>query len=305
MIGGRLLFSTTAAFCIDWRADRTVTMVPRNRRPRGRGQRRDMRPFAGRSDSAVAVRTSDVGRAETGKQWTIKLKYRYMTRNPTKYGSHHCYWVSKPVPASSLTCSAGVIGLSAALRLQEAGYSVTIVAKDFPVPFETADPHALIDYASPWAGAHNRWVLPVDDLTTRDHELAKETYIHMKQIVASNPECGIAFARGIEYLESPSAEYLALDETKARIVGMENWKRIPNAELPPKVTWGCEYDTWCANPMVYCLFLLRQFVQGGGKTVHAALKNSLDAVSRGPAAAVVNCSGTGFNDPACFPTRGM
>lgn len=49
--------------------------------------------------------------------------------------------------------SAGVIGLSCALLLQEAGYTVTIVARDFPSPFETMDPITKINFTSPWGGA--------------------------------------------------------------------------------------------------------------------------------------------------------
>jgi len=51
------------------------------------------------------------------------------------------------------TSRAGVIGITSAIRLQEAGYTVTIVARDFPGPFETMDPVAHINYASAWAGA--------------------------------------------------------------------------------------------------------------------------------------------------------
>lgn len=50
-------------------------------------------------------------------------------------------------------CSAGVIGLSTALLLQQARYTVTIVARDFPGPFETFDPVKKINYTSPWGGA--------------------------------------------------------------------------------------------------------------------------------------------------------
>jgi glycine/D-amino acid oxidase-like deaminating enzyme len=52
-----------------------------------------------------------------------------------------------------ISSSAGVIGLSSALLLQQARYAVTIVARDFPGPFETMDPIAKINYTSPWGGA--------------------------------------------------------------------------------------------------------------------------------------------------------
>ncbi|KAL1836056.1 hypothetical protein VTJ49DRAFT_5630 [Mycothermus thermophilus] len=109
---------------------------------------------------------------------------------------------------------AGVIGLSCALELQKAGYHVTIVARDFPGPFETMDPLEKINYTSPWGGAHNRWVpfhpsLPAH--LCRDHYLSVRTWERMASLYSAHPHtAGITFLMGIEYFEDPGPEYLAI-----------------------------------------------------------------------------------------------
>ncbi|KAL2141832.1 hypothetical protein VTI28DRAFT_1868 [Corynascus sepedonium] len=240
---------------------------------------------------------------------------------------------------------AGVIGLSSAILLQEAGYAVTIVARDFPGPFETMDPNTKINYTSPWGGAHNRWVPPHPSLPShleRDHRFSLRTYARMKQLHASHPgTAGITFLKGIEYLERPGPEYLALSNDKdsnrdRSPLGLPGFRLLSPSEFPAdgRVTWGCEYDTWCVNPMVYCTFLLRRFVHRGGRVVARELRRPeevfflsaadlLGAVSPIPAAwegegvsgkggkvvtiaAVVNASGTGLvPDPNMTVTRGQ
>ncbi|KAL2182439.1 amino acid oxidase [Thermothelomyces heterothallicus CBS 203.75] len=258
---------------------------------------------------------------------------------------------------------AGVIGLSCAVLLQEAGYAVTIVARDFPGPFETTDPTAKINFTSPWGGAHNRWVPPHPSLPShleRDHRFSLRTYARMKQLHDTQPgTAGITFLKGIEYLERPGPEYLALspsgvpassssssssssaDHTADPLPGLPGFRLLSPSEFPAdgRVTWGCEYDTWCVNPMVYCSFLLRRFVRRGGRLLARELQrpeevfslsraelglpplparggessssSSSSSNSRGNdgesvVAAVVNASGTGLvPDPHMTMTRGQ
>lgn len=189
----------------------------------------------------------------------------------------------------------------------------------------------------------NRWVPPhasSPPSTHREHALSLKTYAHMQRLHSAHPQtAGITFLKGIEYLESPGPEYLALDPSSLRLPG--TFRLLPASQFPdPKVTWACEYDTWCVNPMVYCSFLLRRFVHRGGRTV--VLKRGLrapveafslplplpPAAGAGAAAAagaavptpvnpnleavpvavsaVVNASGTGLvPDPAVTVTRGQ
>ncbi|EON98316.1 putative fad dependent oxidoreductase superfamily protein [Phaeoacremonium minimum UCRPA7] len=207
---------------------------------------------------------------------------------------------------------AGVIGLSSAIKLQELGYQVTIVARDLPGPFESVDPKGQINFTSPWGGAHNRWVPPAGGVNdVRDHWYSVETFHAMAALAKAHPEAGITFLKGIEYLEKPGPEYQELTEEKAKELRLIDWRRLKPEELPPKVTWGCEYKTWCVNPAVYCPFLLRRFTFRGGKTVKKEIREPKEIFSMkdlpvsGEISYVVNCSGNGFSDDKVFITRGQ
>ncbi|KAK3996910.1 putative D-amino-acid oxidase [Cladorrhinum sp. PSN332] len=228
---------------------------------------------------------------------------------------------------------AGVTGISAALLLRRAGHAVTIIARDFPAPFETIDPVTQINYTSPWGGAHNRWVppTPTNAHTFLEHSLSLTTYAHMKSLHASNPQTsGITFLPGIEYLESPPPEYLALSAAAAgqasatlkTLQSVSDFRILPPSAFPDaKVTWACAYTTYCVNPMVYLSFLLRRFFHLGGKIVKRELRSAQEVFSLSPLSlfspsagtaggggidAVVNASGTNFNqDPDVFVTRGQ
>ncbi|KAK4132551.1 nucleotide-binding domain-containing protein [Trichocladium antarcticum] len=221
------------------------------------------------------------------------------------------------MPQHVVVVGAGVIGLSCAILLQDAGYAVTIVARDFPRPFETMDPIADINYTSAWGGAHNRWVPPHANSPPsvhREHAMSLRTFAHMKALHAAAPAtAGITFLPGIEYLEAPGPEYLALSaapSTNPNPLSLPGFRLLPPSAFPPdgRVTWACTYDTWCVNPMVYAAFLLRRLALRGARLIHRDLRSPAEAFTLSPPpAAVVNASGTGLvPDPAAATvTRGQ
>jgi hypothetical protein len=185
------------------------------------------------------------------------------------------------------------------------------MARDFPAPFEIIDSQSQLNYTSPWAGAHNRWIPPTNSTETRDHELALITFEHMEQFesMGKSGEAGITFMKGIEYLEDPPQQYVDLTNDKAKALGMKEFRLLDKkTELPPGVEWGCEYRTWCVNPMMYCCFLLRQFVFLGGKTLKREVRDPSEIFAMDEFRSVkkvINCSGVGFGDEKVFPTRGL
>lgn len=225
----------------------------------------------------------------------------------------------QPSRTNTPCLSAGVTGLSCAIQLQEAGHAVTIIARDFPRPFALVDPKAQINFTSPWGGAHNRWVPPpvggqAQSNDLRDHRLALATFRRMRSLQGSNPEAGITFMKGVEYLESPAPEYRALTreggEGSAKTLGLEGFRVLQRSELPDdKVSLGIEYDTWCVNPMVYCSFLLNRIVFRGGRIVRREISRPEEVFEMsdvgGPVKAVINASGMGFGDPKSYIIRGM
>lgn len=223
-------------------------------------------------------------------------------------------------PSHIVVIGAGVTGLSSALELQSAGHRVAVLARDFPAPSALVDPGAQIGYASPWGGAHNRWVPPAGGAAAqheaRDHRLALATFRRMGRLGRSSPGAGITFLRGVEYLEAPGPEHEALaagggGPGSAGQLGIEGFRVLGRDELPDdRVRLGYEYDTWCVNPMVYCSFLLDRFVLRGGRVVRREVRGpdqvfGMDDLGFGPVEMVVNASGTGFGDPKSFIIRGM
>ncbi|OAA76128.1 NAD(P)-binding domain protein [Akanthomyces lecanii RCEF 1005] len=208
---------------------------------------------------------------------------------------------------------AGVIGLTIALQLQTAGFDVLILAKDFPGPFETLDFQTQINFASPWAGAHNGWGrdLPGDEATPedwRDHRCALQTFARMTEIQAKHPEAGLTFVQGFEYFDDPPEHIKNLNDEKAAALGIQDFRLLPREDLPKGVTFGYSFRTWCLNPMVYCCFLLRKFANQGGKMQKRELRSSEEAFAvstHRSARFVVNASGSGFNDDKVFITRGQ
>ncbi|OTB04377.1 hypothetical protein M426DRAFT_320750 [Hypoxylon sp. CI-4A] len=205
---------------------------------------------------------------------------------------------------------AGVVGLSAALRIQATGHDVTIVARDFPSGSETMDAQGQINYTSPWGGAHNRFVPPSTAVEEREHALSLRTFDYMRAVQWRYPEAGITFMKGLEYIETPDEAYRTLTENWARVkLGMQGFRLLRKYELPDGVDWGCEYDTWCVNPMVYCAFLLRKFAFQGGQVLKREVRDPREIFEwhfdLGPVDTLVNASGHGFGDEDVYIVRGQ
>lgn len=230
-------------------------------------------------------------------------------------GTHRCSRVTptrhgfgSAISQTDRLYRAGVIGLSSALRLQADGHQVTIVARDLPGPFETLDPQAQINFTSLWGGAHNRWVPPTNAAEERDHQMSLKTFERMIELHKTNPEAGITFLPGIEYLEDPSDVYKQLTEAKAKTMGMPGFRVLKPEEYPDsRVKLGLTYDTWCVNALVYSMFLMRRFTFQGGRMVKKEVRDPVEVFSLkelGKVDLVVNASGNGFNDENMFITRG-
>ncbi|KAJ3567145.1 hypothetical protein NPX13_g6874 [Xylaria arbuscula] len=202
--------------------------------------------------------------------------------------------------AKVFVIGAGVTGLSCALRIQDAGHSVTIIAKDFPSGFETIDPVTQINYTSPWGGAHNRFILPPPDASpdsqeAREHTMSLATWEKMRALHDRHPEAGITFLKAYDYFEAPEPAQTSLTEAKARVeLGMKGFRFHAKEELPEGVQIGYEYDTWCVNPMVYCAFLLRRFAYRGGKLLKREIREPLEVFEMkelAPFDVLINASG--------------
>lgn len=211
--------------------------------------------------------------------------------------------------APILIIGAGVLGLSTAnaIQAQTPNRRVVIVASELPT-----DASPTPDYASPWAGAHYRPIPGSTPQLRSEAALAKRTFEVMKQIAAEAPEAGVELMSGVEYLEAPTEANLALRRGEEYAGPGDGFRVLGKEELPEGVEWGCEYGTYCVNVPVYCKWLLRRFLEQGGKVMRRKLKSAESAFDEarqdglGEVVMVVNCSGTNFgHDPAVKITRGQ
>lgn len=159
-----------------------------------------------------------------------------------------------------------------------------------------------------WAGAHVR-PIPVNGDAQLEREACwlKHTCQHFSRQVKAEPWCGVTALRGREYLEAPPEGYVRQTaESFAHETALPGYRQLSGRELPDGVKVGFEYDTYCVNSPLYCANLLKTFLLRGGRTVqrHLATEAEGFAVCEN-VKLVVNASGFGFGDPACFPTRGM
>ncbi|KAJ5101970.1 D-amino-acid oxidase [Penicillium alfredii] len=197
---------------------------------------------------------------------------------------------------------AGVIGLSTALDIQQhlrRSQSILLVAREFPSD-------TSINYASPWAGAHYRPVPGSSPQALREANQAQRTYEFLKRVAADEPAAGIRFIQGVEHLEAPPPEYLDRESVRNVYPHLDGFRALAPHEAPAGVKWGVQYGTYVVNSPVYCAYMLRKFILNGGSTRQYTLAHVNEAFSlTANVKTVVNCSGTGFDDPQSFIIRGQ
>lgn len=140
----------------------------------------------------------------------------------------------------------------------------------------------------------------------KEADQAQRTYELLKRTAAAEPGAGIQFLEGVEYLEAPPPEYLDQQSVRNVYSHMDGFQILGKEEVPAGVVWGVKYGTYVINSPVYCAHLLRKFVLKGGDTRQYTLANLKETFSMaGNVKTVVNCSGSGFEDPKSFIIRGM
>lgn len=212
--------------------------------------------------------------------------------------------------ASAKKSRAGVIGLSCAIRLAEAAYDVTVIARDLPGDLS-------IEYSSPWAGAHFRPVPISNAAEAQEQSLVRDTYREFEKIASFDPSSSVEFVPGVEYFDNPPKSYTDLKE-EAGFCTWPGFRVLEQHELPGKgdgpITWGVTYRSWVLNSPVYLAWLQRHLELRGGRVIRHTLSAIPEAIfitgehlksSDIEFEAVVNASGMGFGDPASFPSRGQ
>lgn len=193
---------------------------------------------------------------------------------------------------------AGVMGLSAAVRLQDAGFTVTIIA-------EKRSPHTASDYS----GA----IIRPDYLGNTAHESvlrwSRETAEHMLELSGHSQHNGVTMVPAYEFFPTPTPPQFWRDT----VLGYRECTKQELIAFAPRLACGFFYITFvveCRNK--YMEFLERQFMSRGGQFIAARL-NELSEVDKFVPLTelIVNCSGlsglslVGAPDDAMKPVRGQ
>lgn len=184
---------------------------------------------------------------------------------------------------------AGVVGLTCAVRLQEAGHRVRVIARDGPLATTSAVAAAV-------------WFPFRAEPPERVDAWAARSYRELAALAAEQPESGVVMR------EIVSFERRAKPDPSWRHA-VEGFRRLRRDELPAGYGGG-----WCARvPVVetprYLPWLAARLARAGG-TIEVRPEGvaSLAAAAEG-ASLVVNCSGLGAralaDDAAVVSVRGQ
>ena len=180
-----------------------------------------------------------------------------------------------------IVVGAGVVGLSCAVRLQQAGHQVDVLARDLPLETTSAVAAAI------W---YPYRVFPYEQVTA----WGAATYQELQRL-SDEPDAGIRMVEGVELhrRRTPDPWWRDAVPSLTRVTAMpghyvDGWSfRTPVVEMP-----------------IYLRWLTRAFTEGGGTITRMAL-NALPE----HAEVVVNASGLGArltaDDPSVTPVRGQ
>lgn len=203
---------------------------------------------------------------------------------------------------------AGVIGLTTAIRLIEAGYHVVIVAKDLPGDALTPM------YASTAAGAHHLSFAADDDELQR--KVDKRTFDVMWDQI-HNPAPGEE-AEGAALRKLTQVEFYAEPGEKH----IQFFEQLPDFKVLDPTSnsnWRVSFTSLTMDTTPYLQALVARFKALGGELVRksvSSLKEAVEYVSSAPTPssntveAVVNCTGLGsiyledVKDTTMYPVRG-
>ena len=183
--------------------------------------------------------------------------------------------------ARVVVVGAGVVGLSCAVRLQQAGHQVDVIARDLPLETTSAVAAAI------W---YPYRALPVERVTA----WSAATYNELAGL-AKDPDTGVRMVEGTELHRQPTPDpwWRSAVPALTRVTAM-----------PPPYVDGWTFRTPVVEMPLYLRWLTTQVTEAGGTLTRMALG--------GPPVGgdvVVNASGLGARllaeDPTVAPVRGQ
>ncbi|KAH7098324.1 D-amino-acid oxidase [Auriculariales sp. MPI-PUGE-AT-0066] len=205
-----------------------------------------------------------------------------------------------------LTSCVGVVGLPTALKAQEAGHIVIIIASELP-----GDPKST-HYTSPWAGAHHISEAAPDDTFQRELDVA--TFHEFWKMSAPESDAQGCFMR-LDHTEFYSYKH-SRPAPLELLQCLSEFRYLNENELIPEAQDGMTFKTVTIDTAVYLPFLLSKFLGRGGRLIRARVQH-IDQVIAGAFTpgvlpdAVFICTGIGarslggVEDTTVYPIRGQ
>ncbi|OJJ97615.1 hypothetical protein ASPACDRAFT_53763 [Aspergillus aculeatus ATCC 16872] len=170
----------------------------------------------------------------------------------------------------------GIIGLLSALALTDAGYQVTIVARDLPGD-ETQD------WASPWAGVS---IFPHPD--AGGESLQTENFKYFWALAHRDPTSGVQVIKATEHYDDRDDDSTIWYKTV-----VPRYRLIPKEKLPDGVKLGFTYTSMTINPAYLLPWIQKQLQARGVTFIRKTLSSIEEAKKLTGAKIIVHASGLG------------
>lgn len=211
-------------------------------------------------------------------------------------GSHR----EMPPQKQKVIIGAGIIGLTSAIELQEAGYRTEIWAKDIPGKVST-----LASFWEPFNTDNNK------ERRVRGEVWGKDTFEVLMEGIRQGVQ-GLNLVKGLVVFP---AERDAPDWAKAGYVSsfhsmnraeIDEYAKQHGINVPGNIRSGYTVDYPAFDMTVYMDQLMARYVSSGGKIENSTIGDISEPLSQ--ANIVINCSGLGaqkLGDSLVYPTRGQ
>lgn len=206
-------------------------------------------------------------------------------------------------PVAVLGC--GIVGLTTARMVQDAGFSVTIYTKAMP-------PETTSNIAGgQWYPATVYEDSEKVSASFTDQFLTAAKYAYERYQIMTDPRYGVRWMRNYSISRTPIPERRT--EGRPKIVSgldalLPERRLLRQEENPFRIGYASQYDGMIMEPPMLLNALITDFRIAGGKVLGRELKSPAE-VQALPEKLVFHCTGLGakalFQDPELTPVRGQ